>query len=217
MKSSLWDYVLSGLYITVITLLSAAAVALGLPWSKRVFGDFHVLVDLGVFVFLFGALCAVAVRALWAWRPLAAGSHALDSPAFAHWKLLTVLYHLGRGALRPLVPFFMLPVVDLALGAKVGGDVAFGGMIDDPYLVRIGDEVVLGHNSLVTGSYLSGGKLVCGAVDIGQGAMIGANAIVFPDVIVGAGANVLSGACVMPGTRIPAGETWRGNPARKWT
>lgn len=111
----------------------------------------------------------------------------------------------------------MLPVGDLALGAKVGGDVAFGGMIDDPYLVRISDEGVLGHNSLVTGSYLSGGKLVCGAVDIGKGAMIGANAIVFPDVIVGPGANVLSGACVMPGTRIPAGETWRGNPARKWT
>lgn len=71
MKSSLWDYVLSGIYITVITLLSAAAVALGLPWSKRFFGDFHVLVDLLVFVLLFGALCAVAVRALWAWRPAA--------------------------------------------------------------------------------------------------------------------------------------------------
>lgn len=216
MKSSLWDYVLSGLYITVICLLSAAAVALCLPWSRRLFGDFHVLVGLALFVLLFGLLCALAVRLLWARRPLPAGSHALDSPAFAHWKLLTVLYHLGRGALRPLVPFFMLPVVDLALGAKVGGDVAFGGMIDDPYLVSVGDEVVLGHNSLVTGSYLSGGQLVVGAVDIGKGATIGANAIVFPDVVIGSGANVMSGACVMPGSRIPAGETWRGNPARKW-
>lgn len=216
MKSSLWDYVLSGLYITAFVLLSAGAVAVLLPFSRQAFGDFHVLVDAALFVALFGLLCAAAVRILWARQPLPMGSHALDSPLFARWKLLTVLYHLGRGALRPLVPFFMLPVVDLALGARVGSDVAFGGMIDDPYLVSIGDEVVLGHNSLVTGSYLSGGQLVVGAVAIGKGATIGANALVFPDVVIGAGANVMSGACVMPGSRIPAGEIWRGNPARKW-
>lgn len=216
MKSSVWDYVLSGIFITTIVLLSAAAVALALPFSTRWFGDFHVLVDLAAFVLLFGALCAIAVRALWAWRPLPAGSHALDSAVFSHWKQLTVLHHLGRGALRALTPFFMLPLVDLAFGARVGSEVAFGGMIDDPYLVHIGDEVILGNNSLVAGSYLSGGKLVCGKVEIAKGATVGANAIVFPDVVIGPGANVMSGACVMPGSRIQAGETWRGNPARKW-
>ena len=33
---------------------------------------------------------------------------------------------------------------------------------------------------------------------------------------IGEGAVVMGGAHVMPNTRIPAGETWRGNPARKW-
>jgi carbonic anhydrase/acetyltransferase-like protein (isoleucine patch superfamily) len=40
--------------------------------------------------------------------------------------------------------------------------------------------------------------------------------VVFPNTEIGAGAVVAGGSFVMPGTRIPAGESWRGNPARKW-
>ena len=76
--------------------------------------------------------------------------------------------------------------------------------------------MVLGNASLVTGNYLSGGKLVCHPVRIGADVTIGANAIVMPGSTVGERAVVVSGSVVMPGTSIPAGETWRGNPARKW-
>ena len=62
----------------------------------------------------------------------------------------------------------------------------------------------------------SGGKLVCHPVRIGADVTIGANAIVMPGSTVGERAVVVSGSVVMPGTSIPAGETWRGNPARKW-
>jgi carbonic anhydrase/acetyltransferase-like protein (isoleucine patch superfamily) len=42
------------------------------------------------------------------------------------------------------------------------------------------------------------------------------NAVVLPDVEIGDNAVVEIGSVVMPGTRIPPGERWRGNPARKW-
>jgi serine acetyltransferase len=216
-KSSIWDYVLSGTWITVLTLLAVAAVWTLTPTLRWAFGDYHVLAGAALFFAVFGIVCGVAVRGLMRWRPIASGTYDFDSREFAHWKLVTVLYHLGRGALRPLAPFFLQPLVDAVQGASIGKDVAFGGAIDDPYFVTVGSRVVLGHNSLISGSYLWDGKLTCGTVLIADDVTIGANAIVFPSTVIGAGANVMNGAVVMPGTVIAAGETWRGNPARKWT
>jgi acetyltransferase-like isoleucine patch superfamily enzyme len=64
---------------------------------------------------------------------------------------------------------------------------------------------------------LSGSTLVVQPVHIGADVTIGANAIVMPGVTIGDGAVLMSGSVVMPGTTIPARETWRGNPARKWS
>lgn len=216
MKSTVWDYVWSGVLITFLLILSLLAVAAVQMGSQSMLGRYQLVLDVVVFFVAFGTFSGLLIRGLLRVRAIPPGAYTLTSKEFAHWKLLTVFYHLGRGALRPFVPFFLLPLVDVAMGAKVGKDVAFGGMIDDPYWVEIGHEVVLGHNSLVSGSYLWDGKVICGRVTIGDGATVGANSIVFPDVDIGPGANVMNASCVMPGTRIPAGETWRGNPARKW-
>ena len=100
--------------------------------------------------------------------------------------------------------------------SRVGADVALGCTIDDPYMVSIGAGAVLGNASLVSGNMVYGGKFVCGAVNIGAGATIGVNSVILPGTEVGANVTLLGGSYVMPGTKIPAGETWRGNPARKW-
>lgn len=216
MKSTPWDYVWTGLWITAIAAISLGLVWLVVPLTLRALGAYHVLFDLLLLALAYGLLSALVVRSLVRWRPVAAGAHDMDSPVFAYWKLLTVLYRLGQGALRPLVPFFLSPLLDALFGARIGRDVAFGGVIDDPYAVCIGNGVVLGHNSLVTANYLWDGKLTCGSISIGDEVTIGANSIVFPGVDIGRGAKVMNAAVVMPGTVIPAGETWRGNPARKW-
>ena len=80
----------------------------------------------------------------------------------------------------------------------------------------MGAGSVLGNASLVSANYIADGKLVCQPVVIGQGVTVGANAVVLPGVTIGDGATISIGSVVMPGTRVPAGERWRGNPARKW-
>ncbi|HNE16611.1 MAG TPA: DapH/DapD/GlmU-related protein, partial [Rhodocyclaceae bacterium] len=111
---------------------------------------------------------------------------------------------------------FTRPVVEALYGARVGADVAIGGTIDDPYQVEIGPRAVIGHNALVSGNVLYGGKLTCGKVIIGAGATIGVNSVVLPGSEIGENAVLMGGSYLMPGTKVPAGETWRGNPARKW-
>ena len=216
MKTSPLDYFLSGAVITLLLGLSA-----GLVWAVRPFaiawlGDYHVLFELALLLLAYGLLSALAVRLLLRIRPIPDGSHDMDSPVFTQWKLVTIVYRMGQGALAPMTPVFLKPVVEALYGASIGADVALGGTIDDPYRVSVGAGAVLGNASLVSGNYIAGGRLICGPVVIGAGATVGANAVVFPDVEIGAGATVAGGAYVMPGARIPAGETWRGNPARKW-
>lgn len=216
MKTSYLDYLFSGALTTLLLIISAAAVWLFRPVSTEILGDYHVVLDLGALLLSYGLLSALAVQVLLRLRSIPCGSFGMDDPAFTHWKLVTITYRLGQGALAPMTPVFLKPVVESLFGANIGKDVALGGTIDDPYRVTVGAGAVLGNASLVTGNYISGGRLICGPVLIGPGATVGANAVIFPDVEIGAGATIMGGSYVMPGARIPAGETWRGNPARKW-
>lgn len=216
MKTTLTDYLLSGVAISLIMAASIMGVILLLPWSRVLFSDYHVLADFFLALLLYGLLSAALVRALLRVQPIPPGRYGMDSPVFTRWKLVTIVYRLGQSALRPWTPVFLKPVVEALFGARIGRDVALGGIIDDPYRVSVGDGSVLGNASLVSGNYISGGVLTCGRIDIGRGVTIGANSVVFPDTEIGDGATLIGGCYVMPGARIPAGETWRGNPARKW-
>lgn len=216
MKTTWIDYLLSSIVITALLLAAVGGVALCVPYTRLVFGDYHVLVDLVLGLILYGLLSAVLVRAMLRLRPIPPGTHGADSPVFTHWKLVTVTYRLGQGALRPFVPVFMQPLLEVLFGARIGRDVALGGVIDDPYAVSIGDGSVLGNASLVSANYVDGGQLTCGNVLIGRNVTVGANCVVFPDTEIGDGATLLVASCLTPGARVPAGETWRGNPARKW-
>jgi serine acetyltransferase len=217
MKTSVWDYVWSSLVITAVLAADLALVAFGIaPLSRRWLGPYHVIADLAAAMLLYGLLSALMLRAMLALRPLQRGEFDMDSGTFTYWKLLTVTYRLGQGALRPLTPIFLKPLVEVLFGAKIGADVALGGTIDDPYLVTLGDGVILGNASLVSGNVIANGKIRIGDVRIGDGATVGANAIVPPGSQVGEKALVIAGAMVIADSAIPPGETWRGNPARKW-
>ena len=216
MKTSYLDYLLSGALTSLMLIISAAAVWLFRPVSTYLLGDYHVLLDLGVLLLSYGLCSALAVKLLLGLRPIPCGSFSMDDPAFTAWKLVTVTYRLGQGALAPMTPVFLKPVIESLFGASIGKDAALGGTIDDPYRVTVGAGAVLGNASLVTGNYISGGRMTCGLVKIGAGATVGANSVVFPDVEIGPGATIMGGSYVMPGARIAAGEIWRGNPARKW-
>ena len=216
MKTTYLDVLLSGMAIVLISAGAAGLVWCVYPWSKAIFAEYHVVVDFFFALLAYGLLSAVAVRLILRFHPIVPGEYDGDSPVFTAWKLVTVVYHFGQGALLPFTTIVTRPVVQALFGARVGANVALGGIIDDPYQVSIGDGAVLGQNSLVSGNFFHGGRLTIGRVSIGAGATIGVNSVVLPGVEIGENAVLMGGSYVRPGTRVPAGETWRGNPARKW-
>lgn len=216
MKATALDYLLSIVVITVMLMLALIPVLAVHSAVAAWINPYHVLVEAALFLLGYGLASALAVRVLLHWRPIPAGTHSGDSPVFSQWKLVTVTYRLGQGALRPFIPVFLQPLQETLFGARIGRDVALGGIIDDPYAVTVGDGTVLGNASLVSANYVAGGQLVCGAVRIGARVTVGANSVIYPATEIGDDATLMVGSVLMPGSRVPAGETWRGNPARRW-
>jgi len=173
MKTSYLDFLLCGSAISALIAGALALVMLLLPLSNALASEYHVIMDFLLALLFYGLLSALVVRLLLRLRPLEPGEYSMDSPVFTYWKLLTIVYRLGQGALLPFTPVFVKPVVEALFGARVGANVALGGTIDDPYMVTIGEGAVLGHASLVSGNMLHGGKLTCGQVRIGAGATVG--------------------------------------------
>ena len=217
MKATVQDFLRCGLAVVAILGLALVFVRfLVYPLTLRHVADYHVVADFLALLFAYGVVSGIAVRLLVFIGNIEAGEHAMDSATFAYWKLLTIVHRLGQAALLPFTPVFLRPVVASLFGARVGRNVAIGGSIDDPWLVTLGDGAVLGNNSLIAGSMIAGDRFTVGPVQIGAGATVGANSIVLPGTELGEGAQLLGGSIVVAGARIPAGETWRGNPARKW-
>jgi acetyltransferase-like isoleucine patch superfamily enzyme len=210
------DFLLAGLALAVVSGLSLLLVAfVVVPLSTRWLGDYHVIADAALLLLSFGLLCAVLAAGLQKVQPLRPGDYAMEDRIFTYWKLLTVLYEFGRGALLPFTTVFARPLVAKLFGARIGRNVALGGRIADPALVSVGDDAILGHNSVLTPHAINSGQIILREVRIGRGATVGVNVVVMAGVEIGEGAIVTSGAVVAPHTRIPSQELWGGMPARK--
>lgn len=102
------------------------------------------------------------------------------------------------------------------LGATVGGGVSWGLEATPdvfwPELLTLGDDVVVGYDSVLLCHEFLQNEYRTGEVVVGDRAMIGAKAVVLPGVRIGADAEVAANSLV---TRdVPAGVTVAGVPAQ---
>jgi serine acetyltransferase len=216
MKGAPLDYLLSAFALTLVGALSlGVAAGASVLVSRPLAGPYSVLADLLVFLLVFGILCAVAARLVLRGWPLGVGLIPMDDPRFTVWKLYTVLYEFGCGALKPFTVMFLRPLVQQLFGASVGKDIALGGKLVDPHLIRIEDGAIIGEGSVVTAHAINSGSIFLAPVIVGRRATVGVGAVVYPGVVVGEGAVITANAVVRSGTQIPAGEVWGGVPAKR--
>lgn len=125
--------------------------------------------------------------------------------------------------------------VFVAPNASIAGDVVIGQessvwfgvqMRGDVHEIRIGERTNIQDGTIihvtrkVSGTYIGDGvtighKALLHACTIEDNAFIGMGAIILDEAVVESGAMVAAGAVVTPRKRVPKGELWAGNPARK--
>lgn len=102
------------------------------------------------------------------------------------------------------------------IGIRVGRRVSIGlGVTMDvffPQLISVGDNSIIGYNTVILGHEFLVRELRTGPVVIGKDVMIGANVTILPGVVIGDGATV--SACSLVNADVPPGAVVGGVPAR---
>jgi len=102
-------------------------------------------------------------------------------------------------------------------GARIGAGVTFGlGATLDifyPEMISVGDNTLIGYNTVILGHEFLQGEYRTGRVEIGKSVMIGANCTVLPGIRIGDGATISTMSLV--NRDIPAGEKWGGVPVKR--
>ncbi|MCX6770071.1 MAG: acyltransferase [Candidatus Micrarchaeota archaeon] len=149
-------------------------------------------------------------------------SRKFNGNSLHHWKE-------ARNPLRVAFNFLLiysaryLPSLSLkraflrTCGARIGKGAAFGlGAVIDifyPEKVTVGQDAIIGYNTVILCHEFLQGELRLGQVEIGARAMIGANCTILPGVKIGEGAVV--SAMTLVNCDIPAKQTWGGVPAKR--
>ena len=140
----------------------------------------------------------------------------LQSITTIRWAICGQIGRSTRPVLQHLVPSFVANAYFRICGAtiEVGAQIN-SPFINDPNLLTIEKDVVIGGGAVINGHLVERGELIFSPILIGEGALIGTGAMIQPGVQIGAGAVIASQALVPKYKVIPAGEVWGGIPARK--
>lgn len=215
MKTDWQDYLYSSLAL-ILSLLAAltGGYSITLFVSNTQINAFMAVLCLLTGLLVFGLTCAAQARVLLKFHPFIPGSYGMSDSVFMYWKLYSVLYYFGCGALKPFTVIFLKPLVQIMFGANIGKDIALGGTLVDPHLIRIGTEAIIGEGSILAAHAIIPGKILFGHICIEDRATVGVNAVVMPGVTIHKGAILLAGSVAIINTVIPENEIWGGTPAQ---
>lgn len=110
----------------------------------------------------------------------------------------------------------LAPAVMRALGAEVGAfchieDPLIGAGFD---LVSIGDDVVLGRESVLSTSWVERGRLILAPIRLESSSSVGSQCVLEGGCTLSEGAEIGHMTMVPSGVVIPSGERWTGSPAQ---
>ncbi len=208
------------LVITPAVQTGILLVAGGLTWVLHDVWALGGLASFAAFWILQTVLTIVALRCIRWIVPLRPGAYLFDRHigTLHAWNMIGYLSvtNLSWLYLTSLIPPPLKPLFYRLLGARFGkGIIPLGGRMDDPWLMEMGEETMLGANALLLGHAVTPSSVVLGRIVVGKGAVIGAGSVVMPNVTIGERAMVNALSYVPMNTTIGPYEVWGGNPAQK--
>lgn len=133
------------------------------------------------------------------------GVYPAHSFVTLRWLVFSGVYNLMTQLVLPVIPmsYFSLAFWRI-LGAKIGKNARINTwMLNDPYLLEIGEEAVIGGQTDVSCHLFQNGKLILGRIKIGARSVVGAHCYVSPGTTIGEDCTIGLGVYLRPGTTVP--------------
>ena len=139
----------------------------------------------------------------------------LASLTTIRWAICGQLHRSTQPFLNHIAPSFFANAYYRLAGCKIGKNVNINtSTINDPSLVELGDNVVVGGGATINGHLVEHGNLVLEKVIVGKNSTVGGATMVGPGSRIGENC-ILGSRAVLPKRKvIPSGEVWAGIPAR---
>ena len=143
------------------------------------------------------------------------GVYSVSSSVFVRW---TVYAGLHLWLVYLVLPFLRgnnwIKVYLRIAGAKVGRGAFLNTQhFYDPYLLEIGDDVVIGGEATLTCHLFEGGRLHLGKIILGESTAVGAHAYLTPGTTTGKNSKIGMNTVLQRNTTVRNGETYLSLPS----
>ena len=139
----------------------------------------------------------------------------LESWMTVRWAICGQLHRATWPVLTHVVPSPIANFYYRLAGSKIGKRVQLNTVhLNDPGMVRIDDDVVIGGGAIINGHLVEKGQLILSPVHFKKGCLVGARATIQPGVVIGEDSVIATNALVGKWKAIPDGEVWAGLPAK---
>ena len=139
----------------------------------------------------------------------------LASLTTIRWEICGQIHRSAQPFLPHIVPSFFANAYYRLAGCKIGKNVNINSVtINDPSLVELGDNVVIGGRATLDGHPVEKGNLVLEKIIVGKNSTVGGATMVGPGARIGENSILGNRAVLAKRKVVPDGEIWVGIPAR---
>tara|TARA_Y100001970_G_scaffold268762_1_gene360397 strand:+ start:525 stop:1238 length:714 start_codon:yes stop_codon:yes gene_type:complete len=167
--------------------------------------------------FIFGISLIFIVGLIMRFSPIKPkpGVYSIGSINSIKWGLCGAFLKLVNLAFLDFItPTFLNIIYFKLIGAKIGKNVQINSTsINDPWLLEIGDNSIIGGSASINCHTVEGGKLILDRVKIGDKCTIGAQSLIWPGCEIGNRSVLATKSVLKKRTKIGEKQIWKGNPA----
>ena len=127
MQTKILDFIISS--SCVLLLICCSAYTSYALTTESVYG---IVIYVLVFLLSYGLYTTLLLKVMHSIWPYPSGQISMDSFEFTYWKLNAVLVDLAWKSLSPFKTVFTEPLFYAAFGARIGKQIAIGGILRDP-------------------------------------------------------------------------------------
>jgi acetyltransferase-like isoleucine patch superfamily enzyme len=215
MKTTAMENIVISAVLFVIVFINLICMSYIISLTNILFQEYHVIIDVFLFIFLFILLSAATIRILLRISPLYDEKLNMLSNRAFYWKLITSVTEIGGMYFIPFIPLFLRPLFYSLFGATIGKNAEIAGKLIELPLITIEEYALVGGGTLITAHAIVHDHILLKPIKISRKATIGLGAIIMPGVSVGENSVIAPGAVVLVDTKIPPNEFWGGVPAKK--